>query len=166
MVVVVQRQHTENVVVLVAGLAEVTALLLVPVVAIGVAVSALLSGRVDVAAVHVGVGKLGLLSCGEGGADLGELWLESGCCGDDGSSQRAGRYNASGQHAASLLDGGAISIGWVAYVAALIRGYGCRDAMEWCRTLTAVIDVLAKPLGRFRTCMRESCTTSEHRRDT
>lgn len=50
-IVVVQRQRTENVMVLVAGLAIVAAVLLVPPVAVGVAVSSLLGGWVDVAAV-------------------------------------------------------------------------------------------------------------------
>lgn len=120
MVVVVQRKDTEDIVVFVAGLAKVAALLLVPVVAVWVAVSSLLKGRVDVAAVNVGVGKLGLLGRGERGADLGELGLESCCCGDQGSSQRAGRYNASGQHAVRQSEGATIAIGVVAYVAALV----------------------------------------------
>ena len=51
MVVVVQRQNSENIVVLVAGLAVVAALLLVPPIAVRVAVSALLWWRVDVATI-------------------------------------------------------------------------------------------------------------------
>jgi hypothetical protein len=49
--VVVQRESAKDVVVLVDGLAKVAALLLVPVVAVRVAVRALLGRGVDVAAV-------------------------------------------------------------------------------------------------------------------
>jgi hypothetical protein len=117
-VVVVQGQDSENIVILMAGLAIVAALLLVPVIAIWVAVSSLLSGRVDVAAILplsvlrplflpcdpgaylVRVSELNraLLGVSEGGSDLCELGSWSGYGGDDGSSQRASRYNAPGKH--------------------------------------------------------------------
>ena len=110
-----------------ARLAVVTALLLVPVIAVWVTVSSLLRRWVDVAAVlshilnqhtrplHflgspdlgtekaylVGVGELeiGLLSVGQGCPDLGELWAWACGDGDDGSGERAGRDNAPGKHA-------------------------------------------------------------------
>jgi len=103
----------------VAGLAVVAALLLVPPIAVRVAVSALLWGRVDVAAIlrlsalsrsfpsklasHlVWVCELLLLGIGEGCADLGELRAWAGYGRDNGASQRAGRYNAPGEHAGAL----------------------------------------------------------------
>ena len=103
-----------------AGLTVVAALLLVPVVVVWVAVSSLLGGWVDVAAilslsalVHVhpflpecmaylvGVGQLerGLFGISKGCSDLGELRSWACYGGDGGSSQRAGRYNAPGEHA-------------------------------------------------------------------
>lgn len=101
-----------------AGLPVVAALLLVPVVVVRVAVSSLLGGWVDVAAIlslsalgHpalpectaylVGVGQLerGLFGIGKGCSDLGELRSWACYGGDGGSSQRAGRYNAPGEHA-------------------------------------------------------------------
>jgi hypothetical protein len=102
----------------VARLAIVAALLLVPVITVWVAVSSLLS-RVDVAAILslsalrpsllaynseaylVRVSKLdgALLGIGKGGSDLDELGSWACYGGDNGSSQRAGRYNAPGKHA-------------------------------------------------------------------
>lgn len=96
-VVVVQRDGAEDVVVLVAGLAIVAAVLLVPPVGVGVAVVALLEGRVDVAAVLVGVGKLSALVCGEGCAALGEV--RDGRGAQDGAGERTGRCDAPGEHA-------------------------------------------------------------------
>ena len=53
----------------------------------------------------VGVGELemGLLSVGQGSADLGELWAWACCDGDNGSGQRTGRDNAPGEHAAGWV---------------------------------------------------------------
>lgn len=102
-----------------ARLAIVAALLLVPVITVWVAVSSLLSRRVDVAAILslsalrpsllaynseaylVRVSKLdgALLGIGKGGSDLDELGSWACYGGDNGSSQRAGRYNAPGKHA-------------------------------------------------------------------
>lgn len=110
MVVVVQREDTEDVVVFVAGLAVVAAVLLVPPVAVWVSLRSQLRDGVDVAAILtgsvspvrylvvagpylVGIEQLGLLGFGEGSADLCELWSEA-CCGGDGPGQRAGRDNA------------------------------------------------------------------------
>lgn len=122
MIVVVQRQWSQNIVVLVAGLAIVTSVLLVPVVAVGIALCSVLCWRVDITAVHVGIGEFGSLMGSERCADLGELGLDAGRRRDEGPRQWAGRYNAPGEHAIVLLELGLVAIEGRAYVAALLRG--------------------------------------------
>ena len=75
----------------------------------------------------VGVGELGigLLSVGQGSADLGELRAWACCDGDDGSGQRTGRDNAPGEHAAGYVSVFSKELtGLRAYVAARMRGTG------------------------------------------
>jgi hypothetical protein len=122
-VIVVERKHAEDIVVLVARFAVIASLLLVPVVAVWITLSSLFRWRIDIATVLKGVGKLGLLARSEGGADLGELRLESCCCGDEGSSKRAGRYNAPRKHAVRQSESVTGAIVVVAYVAAQLRGF-------------------------------------------
>lgn len=71
MVVVVKRENTEDVVVLMGGLAEVAAVLLVPIVAVGVTRCAVLAGRVDVSAVLASLASRGVKAFREHG---GPCW--------------------------------------------------------------------------------------------
>lgn len=115
-VIVVERQGSENIMILVNRLAVVAPVLLVEPVAVGITLRSQLGRGVDVATIlhqlapvpsqlrrtkadHVGVGELSTLGIGEGGPDLGELGLWASDGGDEGSGKRASRYNAPGEHA-------------------------------------------------------------------
>jgi hypothetical protein len=116
MVVIVEREGTENIVVFVCGFTVVATVLLVPPVGVRVALCSILGRGVDVATVlrllagedttavaekadHAGIGELNALGFGHGSAGLlDELWAV-GHGGRKSAGERTDRCNAPGEHA-------------------------------------------------------------------